>query len=93
MEIVGMDQISPDQVIFWTWGFVTINATLVYTWFVMAILVAGSWWITRRISRDLTIPRWQNFLEVVVSGIRGEIREIVPERADYYLPFIGTLFL
>jgi hypothetical protein len=31
MEIVAIDQISPDQVILFAWGFVTINATLVYT--------------------------------------------------------------
>ena len=45
MEIVAVNQISPDQVILWSWGFITINVTIIYTWLVMAILVGGSWLI------------------------------------------------
>lgn len=93
MEIMQISQISPDQVVLWTWGFITINATLVYTWLVMAILVVGAWAVTRRLTTDMKITRWQNFLESVVSGIRSEIREISREKADSYLPLIGTLFL
>ena len=74
MEVVAINQISPDQVIFFTWGFVTINATLVYTWLVMGILVVGSMVITRNLSTDRTLSRWQNLLEVIVGAIRSEIR-------------------
>jgi F-type H+-transporting ATPase subunit a len=93
MEVVAINQISPDQVIFFTWGFVTINATLVYTWLVMGILVVGSMVITRNLSTDRTLSRWQNLLEVIVGAIRSEIREVVKEGGDTYFPFIGTLFL
>ncbi len=93
MELMDISQISPDQVVLWTWGFITLNATIVYTWLVMGILVAGAWLITRRLSTEMKITRWQNFLESVVSGIRSEIGEISRERADSYLPLIGTLFL
>ena len=93
MEVVAINQISPDQVIFFTWGFVTINATLVYTWLVMGILVVGSMVITRNLSTDRTLSRWQNLLEVIVGGIRSEIREVVKEGGDTYFPLIGTLFL
>ena len=93
MEVVAINQISPDQVIFFTWGFVTINATLVYTWLVMGILVVGSMVITRNLSTDRTLSRWQNLLEVIVGAIRSEIREVVKESGDTYFPFIGTLFL
>ena len=93
MEVVAINQISPDQVIFFTWGFVTINATLVYTWLVMGILVVGSMAITRNLSTDRTLSRWQNLLEVIVGAIRSEIREVVKEGGDTYFPFIGTLFL
>ena len=93
MEVVAINQISPDQVIFFTWGFVTINATLVYTWLVMGILVVGSMVITRNLSTDRTLSRWQNLLEVIVGAIRSEIREVVKEGGDTYIPFIGTLFL
>lgn len=93
MEIVAINQISPDQVILWTWGFVTINVTLVYTWLVMGILVVGSWLITRNLSSEINVSRWQHFLEVVISTIRGEIREMTKKGVDDYVPLIGTLFL
>jgi F-type H+-transporting ATPase subunit a len=93
MEIMTIDMISPDQVIFWQWHFITINATLAYTWLVMAILVIGSWLITRNLSKEIRFSRWQNFLEVVVAGIRDQISQHSPGSGDKYLPFIGTLFL
>ncbi len=94
MEIVAINQISPDQVIFWQWGFITINATLVYTWLIMGILVIGFRAChPQSFHGHRTISRWQNLLEVIVSTIRSEIREIAQEDADKYLPFIGTLFL
>ena len=93
MEVVSINQISPDQVILFTWGFVTISATLIYTWIVMGLLVVGSIAITRNLSTDRTLSRWQNLLEVIVGGIRSEIREVVKEGGDTYFPLIGTLFL
>lgn len=93
MEVVAIDQISPDQVILYSLGFVTINATLVYTWLIMGILVVGSILITRNLSSERTLSRGQNLLEVIIAAIRSEIREIVKENADRYFPFIGTLFL
>jgi len=93
MEIVDINQIGPDLVIFFAWHFITINATIVYTWLIMAILVIGSILITRNLSTGLTMSRWQNLLEVIVGTIRSEIQEIVGDKADRYFSFIGTLFL
>jgi F-type H+-transporting ATPase subunit a len=66
---------------------------MVYTWFIMALLLFFSWLATRRISTDLHITRWQNLLEVIVSTIREQIREISQDNPEHYLAFIGTLFL
>ena len=93
MEIVAINQISPDQVILFRWGWVVINATLVYTWLVMGILVTGSVLITRRLSADRTLSRWQNLLEIILSNVLSEIRQIDQEGTERYFPFIGTLFL
>lgn len=93
MEIMTISQISPDQVIFWQWKFITLNATIVYTWLVMALLVVISWLVTRNLSDSIHCTRWQNFLEVVVSTIRSEINEISKGESAHYLPFVGTLFL
>lgn len=93
MEILKTSQISPDQIILWQWWFMQINATILYTWLIMALLVIGSWLITRRVSSDIHISRWQNFLESVVSALRDQIREVSQDDPGHYLAFIGTLFL
>jgi F-type H+-transporting ATPase subunit a len=86
--------ITPDQVVLWRWGFLHLNGTILCTWIVMALLCLISWLVTRRFDlSDVNRSRWQNALEVVVESIRGQIREICPESADTYLPFVGTLFL
>jgi F-type H+-transporting ATPase subunit a len=59
----------------------------------MGSLVVGSMVITRNLSTDRTLSRWQNLLEVIVGAIRSEIQEVVKEGGDTYFPFIGTLFL
>jgi F-type H+-transporting ATPase subunit a len=93
VEIVAMNQISPDQVVFFQWQWVIINATLVYTWLVMGLLVIGSLLITRRLSAERSIPRWQNLLEFILGGVRSELREMSRDDAEHYFAFIGTLFL
>jgi len=93
MEILSLNQISPDQVILWHWWFITINATLAFTWLVMAILVLTSWLVTRNITSSENISRWQGLLEAVVMGIREQIRETSQGNPDEYTAFIGTLFL
>jgi F-type H+-transporting ATPase subunit a len=86
-------ELSLDQWLLWRWGPVLLNATIVYTWLVMALLTAGSWLITRKLSTDVRISRWQNLLEVMVGGIREQIRQISQQEPGSYLPFIGTLFI
>ncbi len=79
--------------IIWSWNFITLNVTILYTWLVMAILVGGSILITRNLSSEMNVSRWQHFLEVVISIIRGEISEMTKKGADHYVPLVGTLFL
>ncbi len=86
-------ELSLDQWVLWQWGTVLLNATILYTWLVMALLVLGSWLVTRRLSTGAKISRWQNLLEVLVGGMREQIREISQQDPGSYLPFIGTLFV
>jgi len=90
---MNLTDLTPDQVIIWRWQFLTLNATIVYTWLVMALLTVGAWLATRRLSTGPHISHWQNFLEVVVSMIREQIRDISDQAPDSYVPFVGTLFL
>lgn len=86
-------ELSPDQVTILELGPITLNATLVFTWVVMGILVSGSWLVTRNLSSGTELPRWQNLLEAIVTIIRDQIRDITGQDPTDYLPFIGTLFL
>ena len=86
-------ELSPDQIVYWQGYGLTLNATLVYTWIVMLIMTIGSWLVTRKLSTGPEISRWQNLLEIVVGYMREQIREVSRERADRYMPFVGTLFL
>lgn len=82
----------PDEPI-WQWEFIILNRTIIYTWVVMAILVGISWLVTRRLSSGSKLSRGQNLLEVLVAGLRSQIREVSQQDPGSYLPFIGTLFL
>jgi F-type H+-transporting ATPase subunit a len=93
MDIMQIKDISPDQVVFWQWRFVTLNATIVFTWLVMVLMVGGAWLVTRRLRSDTRISRWQNLLEVIVEAMRRQIREIAQRESRAYLVFAGTLFL
>jgi F-type H+-transporting ATPase subunit a len=59
----------------------------------MALLTVSAWRATRQLSTSPHMSRWQNFLEVVVSMIREQIRDISDQAPDAYIPFVGTLFL
>lgn len=85
--------LSPDMVIYWQFGFVKINATIVFTWALMLLLTLGSVLITRNLSTKLYRSRWQNFLEIIVTGIEKQIEEVGLRHANKYLSFLGTLFL
>ena len=91
---MDMTQLSPDEVILWQSGFVKINATIAFTWVVMAVMLLGSWLVTRRLTSSTDVPKGQNMLEVVVDFLRKEIAEVSEgDGPDRYLPFVGTLFL
>jgi len=85
--------LSPDAIIFWHYGFLKLNATIVFTWGLMLLLAVGSKLITRKLSTDHQRSRWQNLLEIVVTGIEKQIEEVGLHHPRKYLGFLGTLFL
>ena len=88
-----MVELSPDDVVFWQWGFVSINETIVFTWLVMAVLVFFGWLFARRLTVELPLSRGQNLFETLISYMQSQIRGIAQMDPDRYLPFSGTLFL
>ncbi|MDY7099906.1 MAG: F0F1 ATP synthase subunit A [Actinomycetota bacterium] len=90
---MDLTRLTPDEVVLLDWGWGAINATIAFTWLVMAVLGVGSWLVTRRLSTGPQMSRWQNALEVCVDYVRRQIVEISGDRPGRYLPFVGTLFL
>ena len=86
-------RLSPDQLIFWQHGFFKLNGTIVFTWGLMLVLAVGSKLITRKLSTDLKRSRWQNLLEIVVTGIGKQIEDVGLKHPEKYIGFLGTLFL
>ncbi|MBN2140229.1 MAG: F0F1 ATP synthase subunit A [Desulfovibrionaceae bacterium] len=85
--------ISPDWTVYAQWGAFRLNATIVNTWLVMALLVFLSWLATRRLSSEVPASGWQNALEAVVSLVSGEIRQVTGREPWPFVPFLCTIFL
>jgi F-type H+-transporting ATPase subunit a len=86
-------RLSPDQLILWQYGPIKLNATIAFTWALMLVLALGSKLITGPLSSGPERARWQNFLEIIVTGIEQQIEAVGLSRPRKYLPFLGTLFL
>ena len=86
-------RLSPDQMIFWQRGFLKLNGTIAFTWGLMLVLAVGAKLITRKLSTDQNRSRWQNLLEIIVTGIEKQIEDVGLPHPEKYLGFLGTLFL
>jgi F-type H+-transporting ATPase subunit a len=86
-------EMTPDSRIFFHIAGVAVNATVVNTWVIMALLTGASMLITRRLRPDVPPSRWRTTLEVIVTGIQGQIEEITGRPNRNLLYFVGTLFL
>jgi F-type H+-transporting ATPase subunit gamma len=72
-------------------GPVAITRPVVTTWAIMLVLTLGSWLVTRRLTPHP--DRRQAVLEIVVTGILGQIEDVVRKNARPLLPLLGTLFI
>jgi len=86
-------RLGPDQWILWQHGIVKLDATIAFTWALMLALTVCAWLVTRRLSTEHERSRWQNMLEIIVTGIQGQIADVGVPDPRRVLPFVGTLFL
>ena len=86
-------ELTSDTTVIWSWEPVNLNLTNIMTWLVMAILVLLAWLATHRLKLNPPFNRWQNIFEAIVTMIRNHIRDIIGYDVNFYLPFVGTLFL
>jgi len=68
-----------------------ITSIVVTTWGIMLALGVFAWLATRNLTLDP--GPLQTVLEGVVSAIEATIDNVLPERAQQLLPFIGTLWI
>ncbi|WP_162532306.1 hypothetical protein [Candidatus Scalindua japonica] len=50
-------KISPDSIIFLQHEQIKLNATIVFTWAIIALLTIGSWVVTRSLSTGTRLSR------------------------------------
>ena len=81
-------RLSPDDMIFWRYGFLKLNGTIVFTWALMFVLAVGSKLVTRKLSTDLERSPWQNLLEIIVTGIEKQIADV--KAGKTLLSFLGS---
>ncbi|MEA3402390.1 MAG: F0F1 ATP synthase subunit A [Armatimonadota bacterium] len=89
----GSVTLTPDQVVLYQWGPIQLNATIVFTWVTMLLLILVALVVRRGLTSDVEISPGQNMLEIIVGGMRDHIRELAGQGPDQFLPFVGTLFL
>jgi F-type H+-transporting ATPase subunit a len=86
-------EISPDNLVIWEYGFIRLNYTILFTWFIMGVMVFLSWLGTRTLTTGLSLSRGQTLIEVIVGALLDQIKEISEQDPRPFLTFIGTLFL
>jgi len=72
-------------------GPVTVTRPVVTTWAIMAVLTLVCWFVTRRLAQHP--DRRQALLELIVTGIMGQIEEVIRKDPRPFLPVLGTLFI
>ena len=85
--------LTSDQQILWQHGFLKLNVTIVTTWAMMIVMSLGAKLITRKLKTEVDISRWQGLLEIVVTTMEEQIKEVGLSQPAKYLSFLGTLFL
>jgi F-type H+-transporting ATPase subunit a len=59
----------------------------------MIALIVSSKLITRKLKTDIHITRWQSMLEIIVTGILKQIKNVGLQEPKKYIGFLGTLFI
>jgi len=64
---------------------------VVYTWFVMAVLIGLGYLAAKTVS--IVPTGLQNFFEILISGMEEFMVDISGEEGRFFFPLIGTIFI
>lgn len=81
--------IFPEPV--FTVGPVTVTDTVIYTWVVMAIIIAVCWFLTRGLSIKPSCA--QEILESGIQAIEEAIKDVLPIDPWVVIPVLGTIWI
>lgn len=79
-------------VMFSLWG-IPVNATLFYSWIVMAVCTLAAWLATRHLKTTGQPTKWQLFMEMIVLFIHNEVKETSGDDPRKYLGIVMALFM
>jgi F-type H+-transporting ATPase subunit a len=85
--------LSPDEIIFWQYGFIKLNATIVFTWLLILVIALSARLGTKNLTQDIHGSRWQNALEILVLTLEQHIAGTGLRHPRRYMVFLGSLFL
>ena len=85
-------QLTPDQAIVFAVAGLKVNATIVNTWIVMALLVGISWLMTRNLRPDVPPNRWRTSLEVIVKAIKSKSKKFPPTQPGMFCTLLARCF-
>jgi len=85
--------LTSDQDIVWHRGPLYLNGTVATTWVMMGVIALGAKLLTRNLKTGAVISRGQAALEIVVTGIEQQIKEVGLDQPRRYLSFLATLFI
>ena len=90
-------QITTDEIIYYQNGIFKINATILFSWIVMAILIIFSIFVKKNIKNkklnNKSISTLQVISELVIDFIEKQINSGTNIGTNIIFPFISTLFL
>jgi len=71
--------------------FAHVYPHVIYSWFVILLLMVFAWLATRKI--EMIPTKAQNFFELVISGMEEFMVDITGEEGRWFFPIIATLFI
>ena len=90
-------QITTDEIIYYQNGIFKINATILFSWIVMAILIIFSIFVKKNVKNkklnNKSISTLQVISELVIDFIEKQINSGTNIGTNIIFPFISTLFL
>ena len=88
-----LELLSPDPIVFWQCGFVKLNATMVYTWLVMAVVIGLAALALHPPRRGKRPWFWRRAWEAYLGYVRGQLGEMLGPDPSPVVPLIATAFV